>query len=180
VGLAFDWADTQEANELPGRAVRLRAMRMAVSTQEPALVRPPWGMRERLVHEKTAIGFYLSGHLFDARPTRCGVLPARIADLVDSREPQLLAGIVSDLRVVNGQRGRVMIFKLDDGSEAIEAVANEELSSKPTATAEGRRARHRAGQGAARPLLGGLRLNVQQVWDLAAARARFGRYLAVA
>ena len=42
------------------------------------------------------------------------VLRARIADLVDQREPQLLAGIVSDLRVVNGQRGRVAIFKLDD------------------------------------------------------------------
>ena len=40
----------------------------------------------------------------------------RIAELVDSREPQLVAGIVSELRVVNGQRGRVAIFKLDDGS----------------------------------------------------------------
>ena len=36
-------------------------------------------------------------------------------------------------------------------------------------------------QGRAQPdrFAGGLRLNVQQVWDLAAARARFGRYLAV-
>ena len=51
----------------------------------------------------------------------------RNADVVDSREPQLLAGIVGDLRVVNGQRGRVAIFKLDDKTEAIEAVANEEL-----------------------------------------------------
>jgi DNA polymerase-3 subunit alpha len=36
-------------------------------------------------------------------------------------------------------------------------------------------------QGRAQPdrFSGGLRLNVQQVWDLAAARARFGRYLSV-
>ena len=26
----------------------------------------PWGVREQLMHEKTALGFYLSGHLFDA------------------------------------------------------------------------------------------------------------------
>jgi DNA polymerase-3 subunit alpha len=26
----------------------------------------PWNIREKLVQEKTAIGFYLSGHLFDA------------------------------------------------------------------------------------------------------------------
>ncbi len=50
-----------------------------------------------------------------------------IADLIDTREPQVLAGIVGDLRVINGQRGRVAIFKLDDKSERIEAVANEEL-----------------------------------------------------
>jgi DNA polymerase-3 subunit alpha len=99
------------------------------STQEPALVHvPPWDVRERLVQEKTALGFYLSGHLFDAwrdEVRRFARLP--IEDLVDSRDPQLLAGIVTDPRVVNGARGRVLIFKLDDGSEAIEAVANEEM-----------------------------------------------------
>jgi DNA polymerase-3 subunit alpha len=37
------------------------------STQEPELVEAePWGIKERLTLEKTAIGFYLSGHLFDA------------------------------------------------------------------------------------------------------------------
>ena len=77
----------------------------------------------------------------------------RIADLVDCREPQLLAGIVSDLRVVNGQRGRVAIFKLDDRSERIEAVANEELLDDHARAAARRRAAGRAGQGAARPLL---------------------------
>ncbi|KAB2853711.1 MAG: NTP transferase domain-containing protein, partial [Bauldia sp.] len=25
----------------------------------------PWGVKERLMQEKTAVGFYLSGHLFD-------------------------------------------------------------------------------------------------------------------
>jgi DNA polymerase III subunit alpha len=29
--------------------------------------------------------------------------------LIDSREPQVLAGIVSDLRIINGQRGKVAI-----------------------------------------------------------------------
>ena len=104
----------------------------------------------------------------------------RNADLVDSREPQLLAGIVGDLPVVNGQRGRVAIFKLDDKTEAIEAVANEDLLNA-----------HREllkddeliiVQGKVQPdrFSGGLRLNVTQVWDLAAARCRFGKYLRVA
>jgi DNA polymerase III subunit alpha len=98
---------------------------------------------------------------------------------VDTREPQLLAGIVADLRVVNGQRGRVAIFKLDDKSDYIEAVADEKLLDA-----------HRdllkddellVIQGKVQPdrFSGGLRLNVQQVWDLAGARCRFGRYLRV-
>ena len=58
--------------------------------------------------EKAALGFYLSGHLFDqsAQEVR-QFAKVKIADLVDSRDPQLLAGIVGDLRVINGQRGRV-------------------------------------------------------------------------
>src|SRR5205085_2198575 len=83
---------------------------------------------EGLGLEKTAIGFFLSGHLFDENEAEVRQFcKRRIADLIDSREPQVLAGIVSDLRVINGQRGRVAIFKLDDKSDAIEAVANEEL-----------------------------------------------------
>ena len=36
------------------------------STQEPALVpAAPWSIKERLTLEKAALGFYLSGHLFD-------------------------------------------------------------------------------------------------------------------
>ena len=38
----------------------------------------------------------------------------QIDDLIDTREPQLLAGIVSDFRVINGQRGKLALFKLDD------------------------------------------------------------------
>jgi len=103
----------------------------------------------------------------------------RIADLVDSREPQLLAGIVGDLRVINSPRGRVAIFSLDDGSEYIEARVSEDLL-------DANRERLREDellivQGKVQPdrFLGGLRLNVNQMWDLPAARARFGKYLAV-
>ena len=102
-----------------------------------------------------------------------------IADLLDTREPQVLAGIVSDLRIVNGQRGRVAIFKLDDQSETIEAVASDELIEAHKALfAEDELL---IVQGKVQPdrFSGGLRLNVMQVWDLAGARCRFGKYLRV-
>ena len=137
-------------------------------------------MKERLTQEKTALGFYLSGHLFEQSETEVRQFcRTRIADLVDSREPQLLAGIASDMRVINGQRGRVMIFKLDDRSEVIEAVAGEELIDANRELLKEDELLIVQGRVKLDRFNGGLRLDVAQVWDLAAARARFGRYLAV-
>ena len=183
VSLAFDWADTQAAHAQQAGLFDFgdASDNHGSSTQEPALVHvPPWDLRDKLMQEKSAIGYYLSGHLFDAWAPEVRRFARRaIADLVDSREPQLLAGIVTDARTVNGQRGRVVIFKLDDGSEAVESVVNEELiESNRELFVEDQLI---VVQGKLQPdrFSGGLRLNVSAVWDLAGARARFGRYLSV-
>ena len=180
VGLAYDWADTQEANALQGGLFDFGDSH-AASHQEPALVAAEaWDIKERLMQEKAAIGFFLSGHLFDACRDEVRRFCRRpIAELQESREPQLLAGIVGELRVVNGNRGRVGIFQLDDGSETIEAVVNEELLDSQRELL--REDELLIVQGKVQPdrFAGGLRLNVLAVWDLAGARARFGRHLAV-
>jgi len=181
VGLAFDWAETQAANEAQGGLFDFGDDAHGSSSQEPALAAAePWGIRERLQHEKTAIGFYLSGHLFDAYAGEVRRFCRRpIAELTDSREPVAVAGIVGEARLVNGRSGRVLIFRLDDGSESIEAVANDDnLCAQRDLLKEDELV---VVQGKLQPdrFAGGLRLNVQQVWDLATARARFGRYLAV-
>ena len=125
---AFEFAAAQEANANQGGLFDLGGEDShGASTQEPELVEAtPWGVKERLTHEKTAIGFYLSGHLFDevAREVR-QFARRQIDELLDSREPQVIAGIVSGLRVINGNRGRLAIFVLDDKTDTIEAVADE-------------------------------------------------------
>jgi len=182
VGLAFDWAETQAANEAQAGLFDFGPDDShGSSAQEPALVAAePWGIRERLQHEKAALGLYLSGHLFDACAHEVRQFcRRRIADLFDSREPQLLAGIVADARFVNGRSGRVLLLRLDDGSESIEAVVSDEpLLAQRDLWREDELV---VVQGKVQPdrFTGGLRLNVQQAWDLPAARARFGRYLTV-
>ena len=101
----------------------------------------------------------------------------QIADVLDSREPQLLAGIVSNLRVINGQRGRVALFQLDDGSEAMEAVVNEELLQKTRDVLKDDELVLVMAKAQADRFSGGVRLNVVQVWDLVEARCRFGKHL---
>jgi DNA polymerase-3 subunit alpha len=180
VSLAFDYADTQAAHADQGGLFDFGDSH-AASTQEPAMVAAePWSIKERLTFEKAALGFYLSGHLFDQSVDEVRrFAKRRNADVIDSREPQLLAGIVSDLRVVNGQRGRVAIFKLDDKSEAIEAVANEDVLNANRELLKDDELVIVQGKVQPDRFSGGLRLNVQQVWDLTAARCRFGKYLRV-
>jgi DNA polymerase-3 subunit alpha len=180
IPLAFDYADTQAANADQGGLFDFGDSH-AASTQEPALVpAAAWNIKERLTFEKAALGFYLSGHLFDQSADEVRLFAKRRnADIIDSREPQLLAGIVSDLRVVNGQRGRVAIFKLDDKTEALEAVANEELLNANKDLLKDDELIIVQGKVQPDRFSGGLRLNVMQVWDLATARCRFGKYLRV-
>ena len=98
----------------------------------------------------------------------------------NSRETAVFAGIVIDFRVINGQRGKLALFKLDDKSGVIEATADEGVLNAH---------RHLLKddeliivQGKLQPdrFSGGMRLSVAQIWDLATARCRFGKFLRVA
>ncbi len=183
VDLAFEFANSVAANVDQGGLFDMGgADAHGASTQEPALVpAPAWGAKERLTLEKTAVGFYLSGHLFDEVAAEVRHFAKRaIGDLIDSREPQLIAGIVSGLRVINGQRGRLALFVLDDATDSIEATADETvlnanrhlLKDDELVIVSGRLQPGRGGFDA--------RFQVQQVWDLATARCRYGSFLRVA
>ena len=152
------------------------------STQEPDLVEAmPWGVKEKLLQEKTAIGFYLSGHLFDeveAEVRRFVRTP--LADVADSRDPQVLVGIVTDLRTINGQRGKLGLFRLDDKTGTIEASADENLLNLHRNTLKDDELVVLQGVVQNDRFSGGLRFKVQQVWDLPTARCRFAKYLRVA
>ena len=123
----------------------------------------------------------MSGHLFDEVESEVRKFAKRkIEDLIDSREPQLLAAIVGDLRVINGNRGKVIIFKLDDKTDVLEASVDEAtyntnrhlLKEDELVIVQGTL------QGASERF--GRRFKVTQVWDLETARCKFGKYLQVA
>ncbi|MBX3656172.1 MAG: DNA polymerase III subunit alpha [Ramlibacter sp.] len=178
---AFEFANTTEANALQTGLFDMGDSH-AASTQEPDLVEAmPWGVKERLTYEKTAVGFYLSGHLFDEVVLEVRRFARRQMDeLIDTREPQLLAGIISDFRVINGQRGKLALFKLDDKSATMEATADEALINANRHLLKDDELVIVMAKMQPDRFSGGFRLNVQQVWDLATARCRFGKYLKVA
>ncbi len=179
VDQAFDFAAAMVANANQSGLFDMDPH--AASTQEPPLVPTmPFDIKERLVNEKTAIGFYLSGHLFDAVEHEVRQFAKlKLDDLMDSRDSRILAAIVTDLRVINGNRGKVVIFKLDDKTDTLEATVDEAtynanrnvLKDDELVIVQGTL------QGASDRF--GRRFKVTQVWDLEAARCKFGKYLHV-
>ncbi len=180
VDLAMDFAETLEANANQGGLFDMMDSH-AASTQEPPLnVAMPWGVKERLSLEKTAVGFFLSGHLFDESERELRqFVKLKVDDLMESREPRTVCGVVSDLRVINGQRGKLAIFKIDDKSGVIEATADEALLNANKLTLKDDELLIFEGKVQPDRFSGGLRMQVNRIWDLATARAKFGKYLKV-
>jgi DNA polymerase-3 subunit alpha len=137
---------------------------------------PGWTLREQLAQEKTAIGFYLSGHLFDEYAAEMQRLTGRrIAALQESREPQLVAGVITSCRIQKGARGLMAIITLDDKSGAIEAVAYSELLMQRRDLFKEDELIVARGKVQFDKFSNGLRLNIDDCWSLEGARKRFGK-----
>ena len=97
-----------------GVAVRRGAARGRRSRSSPrASGRKPSGS----THEKAALGFYLSGHPYAAYAAELAPLVRQpLANLQPRREPVLIAGIVTALRVQTSRRGKMAFVTLDDGA----------------------------------------------------------------
>ena len=127
VGLAMEAAEQAAANAMQGG---LFDMLPEAAGASPEFVRVrPWSERERLREEKTAIGFFLSGHPFNAFKAEVRRFIRRsLAELEPSREPSMLAGVVMDVRTKVGMRGKMAFIQLDDGTTPREVtVYSEEI-----------------------------------------------------
>ena len=135
-----------------------------------------WSEAELLANEKTALGYYFSGHPFAAyRREISGFVRGRLSELVPRNESTLLAGIVVASRMQQTRGGRMAVITLDDGSATVEVTAFAELYDA-----------HREQLREDQPVLiqgkvskdefsGGIRVRAEKIIDLATARGRFAR-----
>ena len=142
----------------------------------PELVREPvWSEKKRLQEEKSALGLCLTGHMFDAyRDETAHFIRQPLAKVAEGKD-QLIAGIITSARMLTGQRGRMMIATIDDGSAAIEVTLysevyepnrswlkeDEMLIAKVNVTPD--------------KFSGGMRVVSEAVMDITGARMRFAR-----
>jgi DNA polymerase-3 subunit alpha len=182
VDKAFEYAAALESSVNQGGLFDSHDDGVGSMNEEPPLVtQKPWGVREQLTQEKTALGFYLSGHLFDEVQGEVRRFAKRsLRDVTESKEPQLLAGMVSDFKIITTtNRGKMGLFKLGDKTASLDASVDEKLLNAYKNVLKEDELIIIMARVQVDKFSGGgaLRVNIQQIWDLAQARCRFGKYL---
>ncbi len=144
----------------------------------------PWDPRQRLLEEKGALGYFLTGHLFDAcRDEVRRFVKTRIGDLEKivgkhfGSTPVTVAGIVSGLSTAMTRRGKMVRVVLDDGSGAEEIAVFTEaweqyrhlLKEDELIIVHGKLSKD--------DYSGGHRLSVERIVDLGTARGEAARAL---
>ncbi|QDQ28930.1 DNA polymerase III subunit alpha [Chitinimonas arctica] len=143
---------------------------------------PRWNETVQLTEEKLAIGFFLSGHPFTAQAKFVrGFVKTDLARITPRKEPQWITGVVLEVRTKLSQRGKIAFVTLDDASckrdvmvyaETFEAARNK-LRDDALLVIEAKVSED-SYSGA-----GGLRIIAERILDLAEARSRFARALAL-
>ena len=137
-----------------------------------------WSDKQRLTEEKMALGFYLSGHLFDSYALEVRRFArTRLADLEPSRDVRMMAGIISAIRSQMTQRGRILIVTLDDKSATVDVTVYGELFEANRRMFKEDEFLAVVGKVSEDRFSGGLRITAEKVYDIASARIQYGRQL---
>jgi len=176
VGLAMDAAEQKAANALQGGLFDMLPDN-GNSVLKFENVRP-WTERELLKEEKTAIGFFFSGHPFDAFKNEVRRFVRRpLSALEPSRDPALLAGVVMDVRTKVGNRGKMAFIQLDDGSQMREVTAYSEVLEADRAKIVTDEVLIVEAKVSHDDFSGGLRVTAERLMTLGEARSAFAREL---
>ncbi len=176
VPMAMEAADQAAANAMQAG---LFDMGDAPLAKHEYVDEPAWSDKKRLQEEKTALGFYLSGHLFDAYKGEVRrFVRQKIGELKEGRD-KLVAGVISTMRTQMTQRGKMLIVNLDDGTGQCEVtVFNEQFEANKALFKEDELL---VVQGQARndAFTGGIRFTVDTAMDLERARSRYAQSVKV-
>jgi DNA polymerase-3 subunit alpha len=176
VGLAMESAEQAEAS---ANQVSLFGGGNSDLDTAPAYVRaPPWSEKQKLTEEKAALGFYLSGHLFNAYAQEARKFArTKLCDLAPGREPKIIAGVIAAVRTQMTQRGKMVIVTLDDASATVDVTVYNELYDPNKSLFKEDEFLAVQGKVSEDRFSGGLRITADKVMDIAAARASFVKAL---
>jgi DNA polymerase-3 subunit alpha len=160
---------------------------------------PRWKMREQLQQEKTALGFYLSGHPYqEFEAELSNFVKHKLVDITpdiitpssgngggygngggrrNNAKALVLAGMVSGVRIIQTRRGKMAVLTLDDGSAALEVVVFNELFDANRTWIRDDELLVVNGKAELDAYSGGMRVTADELFDFASARASFAKRL---
>ncbi len=179
VNIALEAAEQAERNALQGGLFDMGgADDQAAHDAEHYVQVPQWTEREQLMQEKMALGFFFSGHPYNAYATELSFfIRRRLGQIEPQREPVLLAGIVMSARTQMTRRGKMAIVTLDDGTTQIEVTVFNELWEAERGKIKEDELLVVEGKVQKDDFNGGLRVTTDKLYTLAEARGRFARRL---
>ncbi|MDB5916850.1 MAG: polymerase subunit alpha [Massilia sp.] len=140
----------------------------------------PWTEKQKLSEEKIALGFYLSGHMFDTyAPEVRRFARTKLTDLDPSREPRMLCGVITGVRSQMTQRGRILIVSLDDKTAVVEVTVYSEVFDANKNIFKEDEFLLVVGKVSEDRFNGGLRITAEKVFDIAMSRIQYGHRLAM-
>ncbi len=140
----------------------------------------PWTEQQKLQEEKAALGFYLSGHPYwSYQKDLSNFITTTLASLAPREQPQLLAGIVSGIRVRMTGRGKMAIVGIDDGTTRIEVVVGNELLNQSQQLLKDDQLVIVEGRVSNDEFSGGIRVNARKLYDLSTLRNSKASFLKI-
>jgi DNA polymerase-3 subunit alpha len=142
---------------------------------------PRWDLRQKLMEEKAALGFYLSAHLFSVYERELRGFPRTpLARLAASEQRTWMAGVIATARMQMTRRGRMMVVALDDGTAQVEISVFNELLDKQRDKLKEDALLVVAGRVQRDDFSGGFRVTADELLDIDGLRARFAARLRLA
>lgn len=139
---------------------------------------PPWPEKQRLQEEKTALGFYFSGHPYaDYQKEVATFVRQNLSNLKPSDQTQLLAGVVMGVRVRMTGRGKMAIVTLDDMAGRVDIVVSGEVLQESVSLIKEDQLLIVEGRVSHDDFSGGVRVNARRVTDIAGARNMYANLL---
>ncbi len=150
----------------------------ALDGGEAVIEMPRWPELEKLLQEKSALGYFFSGHPFSAYLAEVSSFAKRQLDSLEpARDPVMLAGIVVSLRTQMTRRGKMLILLLDDATAQVEVVIFNELYEQNRHLLRDDTLLVIEGKVNRDDYSGGVRVTAERIYDLAGARTRFAQGL---
>lgn len=132
----------------------------------------PWTLREKLGFEKSALGYYFSGHLFDeCADDVTKIVQTRLVSVEPARDQVMIAGIVTATRTMFTKRGKMMFVTLDDKTARLEVSVFNEVYERYTDLLKEENLVILQVKVSKDDYNGGVRVVAEKVLDLARARA---------